>query len=87
MHRTAIHDELPVSAGFVHFLHERIHLRHRDVRIQSAVADQNFRLYGAGLGWPRRAQAPMNTSEYRVCSERLALLRGIYARRALGVVY
>src|SRR5262249_9510598 len=60
VHCAAVNDELVVSAGAIHFLHEAHDQRHWNVRVQRTVAAQQLRLERRGLSWTSGLEAAMN---------------------------
>jgi hypothetical protein len=62
MHCTAVNNELPVSTSAIHFFNKRAHVRHRDMRVQSTVADEYLCLDQPRLSWLGRVQAPVDAN-------------------------
>src|SRR5437867_11477297 len=66
MHGPAVDNELPIGAGAVHFFNKRAHVRHRDMRIKSTVADEYLCLNRPRLSWPRCVQTSVYANHSRV---------------------
>src|SRR5258708_6634088 len=62
VHCTAVDNKLIVGSRVIHFVNERCDVRHRNVRVECAVANEYFRLNCAGLRWLRCGQASMDTN-------------------------
>ena len=63
MHRVPVHDQLIVCPSVPHFLGKRRHVRHRPVRVERTVADQNSRPNRSRFGGTRCLETSVDTDD------------------------
>src|SRR5262245_48527176 len=74
VHRAAVDNELPVGAGFPHFLYERRNVGHGNMRVERAVANQNSGVDRTRSSRLDRGEAAMNahnSSQRRAAARQL----------------